>query len=125
MDGAKSGWKQMLAGILQSSTLSPLLYTIYTLDIPKCIYADSICIDDKAKRMRFAHLAVQRRLNEVEIWASRCRISTNVEKTKGVIFSKRTKLQFLVLRLHEILIDYFPRYRYLGVILFGKLIVKH
>jgi hypothetical protein len=66
---------------------------------------------------RFAHLAVQRHLNEIGRWANEWRININVEKTKAVIFSKRTRLQLPVLELHEEDIEYVPSCPYLGVIL--------
>ena len=46
MDRVLTGWKQILAGVSQGSTLSPKLYNLYTPDLPKflqtelSVYAD-------------------------------------------------------------------------------------
>ena len=75
-----------------------MLYDLYTLDILKSIraelavYADDICIYDRNSNTRFAQLAVQRHLREIGRWAAKRRIKISTEKTKAVIFSKRTRL---------------------------------
>ena len=69
MDGATSEWRLMLAGVPQGCTLSPMLYNLYTYDIPKsvqtelAVYADDICIYAKNKNLQYARLAVQHHLN--------------------------------------------------------------
>jgi Reverse transcriptase (RNA-dependent DNA polymerase). len=76
----------MLAGVPQRSLLSPLLYNLYTLDIPKSIasdlalYADDICIYDQTRKPKYAYLSVQHHLNDVGRWASCPRIKINAEK---------------------------------------------
>jgi Reverse transcriptase (RNA-dependent DNA polymerase). len=56
MDGARAEWKPMLAGLPQGAILSPMLYNLYTSDIPisvvseLALYADDICIYDKFKK---------------------------------------------------------------------------
>ena len=58
----------------QSYFLSPMLYNLHILDIPKCIqkdlaiYVDDICIYDPNKSPRFAHLGVQRHIDDVGRW---------------------------------------------------------
>jgi Reverse transcriptase (RNA-dependent DNA polymerase). len=98
MDGALSAWKPMFAGVPQDSTLSPMLYNLYTSDIAKSIrtelavHADDICIYDQQKNVGFAHLAVQRHLNVIGRWAADWRINISAQKTKAVFFSKKTRL---------------------------------
>ena len=40
MDKPVSGWRPMLAGVPQGSTLSPLLYNLYTSDIPRSVRSE-------------------------------------------------------------------------------------
>ena len=80
-------------------------------------FTQMTCIYHKNRSARFAHLAVQRHLNKIGSWANEWRININAENTKAVVFSKRTRLQLPVLKLHGEDIEYVPRCPYLGVIL--------
>ena len=124
MDGALSEWKPILAGVPQGFTLSPKLYNLYTSEIPKSIrsklaeYADDIFIYDQNKSPRFAHLTVQRHLNELGRWESMWPINISAEKTKAVVFSKKSRLQLPELKIQSAKIDY------LGIILDHRLTCK-
>jgi Reverse transcriptase (RNA-dependent DNA polymerase). len=123
MDKAVSGWRPMLVGVRQGSTLSPLLYNLCTSDIPLSartelsVYADGIFIYHKNTSAQFVHLAVQRHLYKIGRWANEWCININAKKTKAVVFSKRISLQLPVLKLHGEDIEYVPRCLYLGVFL--------
>ena len=78
----------------------------------------------KNRSARFAHLTVQRHHNDIRRWANEWSININAEKTKAVVFSKRTRLQLLALKLHGDDNENVPRCPYLGVILDHKMSSK-
>ena len=93
------------------------------IDIPKpirtelAVYADDICIYDQNKGVWFAHLTVQRHLNEIARWAAELCTNISAENTKALIFSKETRLQLPESRLQSAEIEYVPSVRFLGPVL--------
>ncbi len=91
-----------LAGVPQGSVLAPLLYLIYTHDIPppnhptsKCLlYADDTALISVAKNSNQLNIRTQNLLNRYSHWCSRWRVSLNPQKTQFIVFkhpnSKRT-----------------------------------
>ena len=123
VDGERSSWRPMLAGVPQGSTLSPLLYNLYTADIPQshntnlAMYADDICIYAKTRNIRFANLAVQRHLSEVEGWTKKWRILINPDKTNCIVFSKKRKPKLPKLEMYGRETGITKRALYLGVMM--------
>ena len=77
----------MLADVPQYSTLSPILYNLYTSAASKlALCADDTCIYDN-NHTGYAHLAVQRHLKEIEWRTTQLRINIITNKTKIVVFS--------------------------------------
>ena len=119
MDGAFSGWRPMLAGVPQGSL--PLLYNLYTSDIPKSIvselalYADDICIYDQTKKPKYAYLSVQHHLKDIGRWASRSRIKINSDKSCAITFPRKKKINVPKLTLDNKQIDYVQECHYLVV----------
>ena len=112
-DVAVSGWIPMLTGVPQESYLSPLLYNLYTSDIPKYIvselslYADDICIYDQTKKPKYAYVSMQHHFNGIGRWANRSRIKINCEKCCVIPFSWKNKI--------NVYLDYVLECSYLGV----------
>jgi Reverse transcriptase (RNA-dependent DNA polymerase). len=118
----------MLAGVLQGSLFSPLLYNLYTSDIPKsmselALYADDICIYD-LKKPKYTCPSVEHRLNDIWSWASRSRIKINGDKSSAIAFSGKHKISVPKLTLDNVQIDYVQEYSYLGVHLHNRLTVS-
>lgn len=84
---------EISAGVPQGSVLGPILYTIYTSDIPVAenviiaTYADDTAIlasnlcPDKASNF------VQKQLNEIEKWLNKWNVKINTEKSVHVTFT--------------------------------------
>ena len=127
MDGAFSGWRTMLAGVHQGSLLTPLLYNLYTSDIPKSIvlelalYPVTICIYDQTKKPKYAYYSVQHHLNDIGGWARRSRININAEKCSAMAFSRKHRVNVPGLMLDNIYIDYVQLCRYLRAHLHRRL----
>ena len=71
------------------------------------LYVDGKCtgIYDQTRKLKYAHLSVQHRLNDIESWASRSHI-----KIMGInvviIFSKKKRIEVPRLTLGDVYIDY-------------------
>jgi len=108
-----SGLRQIRAGVPQGSVLGPVLYTIYTSDLPNPV----------ARGTLLATYADDTALNDVECWASRWNIALNVDKTQHVTSALRPG------RFHSLYLDgdrlkHEQKVTYLGVTLDRRLCWK-
>lgn len=94
-NGTSSILRPITAGVPQGSVLGPLLFNLYTADIPTsqhtklATFADDTAIFSSHHNHRYAHLHAQRHLNLIEQWTTNWRIKTNLEKTCVVHFTRR------------------------------------
>ena len=85
-----------LAGVPQSSVLSPLLFLIYVNDLPKLHhrqnsksqFADDTALCPASKNIQFAAKILHKDLQKLAKWCAKWRIKLNPEKTEVIIFSR-------------------------------------
>lgn len=83
------------AGVPQGSVLGPILYTIFTSDMPFsdnvliATYADDTALLASSTCPIEASNIVQRELNEIEIWLNKWNIKVNTDKSVHVLFTLR------------------------------------
>ena len=110
------------AGVPQGAILSPVLYTIFTSDMPTrndtmvATYADDTAILAMGNTPESAAALVQHHLLALEGWLKKWRIKINIEKCQQVTFTLRRR------RTPPIFLKGFPipqshKVKYLGLIL--------
>jgi hypothetical protein len=126
--GRPSAEQTLLAGVPQGGALSPLLYTLYTSDLPShpacqiATFADDTAVFATNKNIKFCQVALRTYVRNLETWAKRWRIKINAEKSRRVIFTKKHTPQLQDLRLFDKIIPTGPQVKYLGVTLDNKLL---
>ena len=95
IDGCKSEWTYISAGVPQGSILGPLLFLIYVNDIISNIesdillFADDTCIYEPLCDSGNSIAKINRDLERLSRWASQWLVNFNPSKTKYLIFSKK------------------------------------
>jgi hypothetical protein len=116
VDGVKSKFQEIKAGIPQGSKLGPLLWLLYVNDIIDGIeseillFADDTCCFATGIDPAETAMILNRDLEKLKIWASRWKVTFNPSKSKDIIFSEKKVLfnspplvldNFFVERVHE------------------------
>ena len=94
--------RSIAAGVPQGSTLSPMLYNIYTHDIPQptsnrtilAQYADDTAILASSISTRGILLYLNKHLRVLEDWFSKWKININSNKSVAMHFSRRKATRF-------------------------------
>lgn len=108
------------SGVPQGSVMGPVLYTLFTSDMPTssdvttATYADDTAILATSKCNFEASEVVQRQLNIMQKWFTKWNILVNTEKSKHITFSLR-KEDCPPLSLNGVIIPKSSSVRYLGL----------
>lgn len=122
---------KMQAGVPQGSVLGPVLYLLYTADIPSNLghnnmiatFADDTVLLASHANYDQATFNAQRLLDRVLKWFNSWNIQTNVDKTVHVIYTNR-KYDILHLKINDINIRTEKHAKYLGMVIDEKLLWK-
>lgn len=129
----RSSIRQINAGVPQGSVLGPLLYLLYTADIPKpsepnaliATFADDTILLASHKNINIATNNLQSIINKTIDWFNTWNIQINENKTVHVIFTTKTKYDVVPLIINNSIIKNDTYAKYLGIIFDNKLTWKH
>ena len=117
------------AGVPQGSVLGPLLYILYTADVPEeedtllATFADDTAIISSYENYTIATEKLQKAVDKIAEWATKWKIKLNANKTIRVDFSLRP-CEYVTTQMGNDLIQQANSSCYLGVHLDSKLTWK-
>lgn len=123
---AYSELKQIKAGVPQGSVLGPVLYLLYTCDIPKledniiATFADDTAIMAVGSTHEEAAVKVQKAMNKVYNWTTKWRIKLNESKSIHINFTNKND-KYCEVFLNGNKVPYGNTAKYLGMTLDTKL----
>ena len=95
-ENTTSSFRPIRAGVPQGSCLSPLLYSLFTTDIPQSgrggklgVYADDTLVLAASKSYREARFNAQSHLNRINKWTNKDKTKLNASKSVEIVFTNR------------------------------------
>jgi hypothetical protein len=127
-----SSRKTAYAGVPQGSILGPILYSIYTADLPQlpdrtsiALFADDTAITATSINPNRAAKILQKAVNTMTNWFDTWRISINPTKTVAILHGVKTKKTKTNLQIKNTQLQWTEKTKYLGIHLDRKLKYTH
>lgn len=123
---AYSDLKEIKAGVPQGSVLGPVLYLLYTCDIPEleddtlATFADDTAVLALGKSNEEATNKLQTAAHRIYDWTKRWKIKLNETKSVHINFTNK-RIDHIPVRINNNLIPYSNTAKYLGITLDAKL----
>lgn len=117
----------LAAGVPQGSLLSPLLFSIFTHDMPKypgtklAMYADDTAVMATGRNPRYAIMKLQRAIDDLEDYFNKWKIEVNAEKSAGLLITRRRNLPEDRIIMNDRRIPWKKEVKYLGVVIDQKM----
>lgn len=114
--------RSIQAGVPQGSCLSPILYSVYTNDIPLnqnatlSLFADDTLITTTNKNPSRAAIQLQHQIDKTMTWFQKWKLQVNTDKSVAVMFN-RPRNTFTNISINGQTIPWSPHTKYLGVTL--------
>lgn len=135
---SKSDRLPVRAGVPQGSILGPILYNIFTSDLPdlpqgcqKSLFADDTGISAKGRSLRVICSRLQKSLDIFSSYLQKWKISPNASKTQLIIFPHKPRALYLkpssrhVVTMRGTPINWSEEVKYLGLLLDKNLTFKN
>lgn len=119
--------KVVQAGVPQGSVLGPVLYLLFTSDIPRsaqvqmATFADDTAILATGKTVQEATNKLQYASEEISAWTKRWKIKINELKSVHVNFTNKQLSNIPTVSLNNVIVPYENTAKYLGMTLDAKL----
>lgn len=125
-EGAYSELKEIKAGVPQGSVLGPILYLLYTCDLPNlgnnivATFADDTAIMSVSENLENSSQNLQTAINQIQQWTKKWRIKLNESKSVHVNFTNK-KIGHIPVYINNQEIPHANTAKYLGMTLDAKL----
>lgn len=126
-DEEYSELKEIKAGVPQGSVLGPILYLLYTSDLPHPVnvkiatFADDTALISTAKDVEDATEKLQSACNQILNWTKQWKIKLNELKSIHVNFTNKKLVDVPSVRINDVKVPYANTAKYLGMTLDVKL----